>query len=91
MEISVEHDPSEKDLEEIGALSWPTWEKEVSSFPWTYGEAETCYVLEGKAKVTDKENGLVTEIGAGDLVVFPKGLICEWEVIEPIRKHYKFG
>lgn len=91
MEISVTHDPSEKDLEALGVLSWPIWEKEVSSFSWSYGQPETCYIIEGKAKIKDKENGLVTEIGVGDLVVFPSGLSCEWEVLEPIKKHYNFG
>jgi len=30
-------------------------------------------------------------IEAGDFVVFPKGLTCRWNVLQPIRKHYSFG
>jgi len=28
---------------------------------------------------------------AGDLVVFPKGLSCVWQVKKPVRKYYVFG
>jgi len=31
------------------------------------------------------------EFGKGDLVTFPEGLKCTWNVIEKIRKVYKFG
>jgi hypothetical protein len=71
-------------------ISRPTWEKEASSFDWFYDEPETALVLEGKVKVTG-EDGQQVEFGAGDLVTFPAGLSCRWEVIEPIRKHYKMG
>jgi hypothetical protein len=27
----------------------------------------------------------------GDLVVFPAGLRCTWEIRSPVRKHYEFG
>ncbi|AGP40227.1 hypothetical protein SCE1572_40435 [Sorangium cellulosum So0157-2] len=30
-------------------------------------------------------------IQAGDLVTFPAGLNCTWEVRSPVRKHYRFG
>jgi hypothetical protein len=68
----------------------PTWEKEASSFDWFYDETETALVLEGRVRVTG-EDGQSVEFGAGDLVVFPAGLSCRWDVIEPIRKHYKMG
>lgn len=68
---------------------WPIWEKEVSKFNWHYDKKETCFILEGKAKVTGGGRSVTFE--AGDLVVFPEGLDCVWEVIEPVRKHYKFG
>ena len=29
--------------------------------------------------------------GAGDWVVFPKGLACRWHVLNPVKKYYKFG
>ena len=30
-------------------------------------------------------------IRAGDLVTFPAGMACEWDVRAPVRKHYRFG
>jgi uncharacterized protein len=30
------------------------------------------------------------EFGAGDLVVFPKGLSCTWDVLAVVDKYYKF-
>ncbi|MFQ6607968.1 MAG: cupin domain-containing protein [Fidelibacterota bacterium] len=67
----------------------PIWECEPSKFPWYYDVAETCYLLEGKVKVTTDEEEVV--FGAGDMVTFPKGLSCKWLVIEKVRKHYTFG
>jgi len=32
--ITVEHNPSEARLKELGVTSWSTWSKEVSTFPW---------------------------------------------------------
>ncbi len=77
-------------LKKLGVSSWPIWEKEVSTFDWSYSEDETCYILEGKAKVRTDE-GELAEFGAGDIVVFPKGLNCVWTITHPIKKHYKFG
>ena len=82
--------PDEAKLREMGVSSWPIWEKEVSEFPWFYDETETCYVLEGRVRVTPEE-GEPVEFGPGDLVTFPKGMGCRWQVVEPIRKHYRFG
>jgi uncharacterized cupin superfamily protein len=40
--------------------SWPTWGCEVSRFPWSYSENETCYVIEGHVIVTpDGEDNCV--------------------------------
>ncbi len=61
----------------------------LETFDWEYFDDETCFILEGKVKVeTDKGN---LEIGKGDLVKFPKGLKCKWNVTEKIKKVYKFG
>ena len=79
--------PSEEEKQE--AETWPIWEKEESEFPWQYDETETCYILEGHAKVKTPEGEV--EFGKGDLVVFPKGLSCTLEITEKIRKHYNFG
>ena len=48
------------------------------------------YVLEGEIVVTPK-GGEPVRIVPGDLVVFPAGLDSQWEVVKPLRKHYKHG
>lgn len=88
--ITVEHSPSEARLKELGVNSWPTWSKEVSKFPWSYSEQEVAYVLEGEVVVTPN-GGEPVSFGAGDLVTFPSGMSCTWEVRKPLRKHYRFG
>ena len=88
--IIVEHSPSETRLNELGVKSWPTWSKEVSKFPWSYSEQEIAYVLEGEVVVTP-DGGEPVSFGAGDLVTFPTGMSCTWEVRKPLRKHYRFG
>ena len=75
--------------EKTDARSWPTWEKEKSTFPWEYDLPEECLILEGRARVKTAEGEV--EFGSGDYVVFPKGLTCTWEIKEKIRKHYKIG
>lgn len=88
--IIVEHAPDAARLSELGISSWPTWSKEVSVFPWTYGEREIAYVLEGEVVVTPK-GGEPVSFGKGDLVTFPAGMSCVWDVRKPLRKHYQFG
>lgn len=82
--------PEPEKLQEMGVNDWPIWEKETSKFDWSYGEKETCYILEGSARV-QPEDGDPVEFAAGDLVVFPGGMSCTWEITSPIRKHYKMG
>ena len=79
-----------EELEELNVFSWPIWEKERSKFDWSYDERETCYILEGEVEVETKD-GEKVEFGPGDLVRFPKGLECVWNVKKPVRKHYNFG
>jgi uncharacterized cupin superfamily protein len=66
----------------------PTWACGVSEFDWYYDSEETCLILEGEVTVT-YEGGSVS-FGAGDYVVFPRGLACVWHVTKPVRKHYLF-
>jgi uncharacterized cupin superfamily protein len=87
--IHVEHDPPRERLDRLGVESWPIWTKEVSTFPWSYDSTETCYLLEGEVIVTPQD-GETVEIGSGDLVTFPRGMSCTWEVRRPVRKHYTF-
>eukprot|EP00913_Durusdinium_trenchii_P012857 g12073.t1 len=74
--------------------SWGTWGCEVSKFDWQYSGTETAYVLEGEVTVTptgDWSSCKATKIEAGDLVVFPDGMTCVWDVTKPIKKHFNFS
>ena len=88
-QIKIEHNPTQERLDELEAESWPIWTKEVSEFPWTYDTQEVCFFLEGDVVVTPDE-GKPIEMGKGDLVTFPKGMSCTWEIRKAVRKHYKF-
>jgi len=89
-QILVEHHASPAKLDIMGVYDWPVWEKEVSTFPWTYDKQETCYILEGEAVITPDDGSEPVTIEEGDLVIFPAGLSCTWEIIEDIEKHYQF-
>ena len=64
--------------------------KEVSEFPWTYESNETCYILEGKVTVIPN-SGQPVQLGEGDLVTFPAGMSCTWQISSTIRKHYQLS
>lgn len=85
--IKIEKVDQQK-LDSLGVNSWNPWECDVSSFDWSYDSDEVCYILEGKVKVKTEEEEV--EIKKGDLVTFPKGLKCNWNVLEKIRKVYTF-
>lgn len=87
--ITIEHNVTPAKLDVLFVDDWPTWSKEVSEFDWTYDRKETCYIIEGKAIVTPEGEEPVT-IQEGDMVFFPKGMKCVWQIIEPIEKHYIF-
>ena len=89
-EIKVERDPADDRLDELGVRGWPIWTKEVSTFPWSYDASETCYLLEGDVVVTP-EGGEPVRVGKGDLVTFPAGMSCTWDIRVPVKKHYTFG
>lgn len=57
-----------------------------------YDATETCYFLKGKVKAYPKgsTNNDGVEFGAGDVVIFPKGLSCVWDVSISVDKYYKF-
>ena len=89
MKIRVERNPSTEQLTALKVEDWPTWSKEVSTFPWSYDSTETCYFLEGEVIVTP-EGGEPVQIGKGDLVTFPVGMTCTWDIRRPVKKYYQF-
>ncbi len=89
-EIIIERQIAAEDVEVDGVFAWPIWEKEVSTFPWTYEANETCYFLEGDVVVTP-DGGEPVSMGKGDRVTFPAGMSCTWEIRAAVRKHYSFG
>lgn len=88
--ITCEHNPSPAKLDAMGVESWPIWTKEVSEFSWHYDTNETCYILEGEVTVTP-DNGEPVTFGQGDLVNFPAGMSCTWQIHQDVKKYYKFG
>jgi len=89
-DIKVDRGPSPEKMTELGVTSWPVWTKEVSTFAWSYSEPETCYFVEGEVVVTP-DGGEAVTVGKGDLVTFPAGMSCTWDVRQPVKKHYTFG
>lgn len=79
---------TESEFKRKGIYDWPIWEKETSTFEWTYDEKEQFYLLEGKIRIRTKDSEY--EVQPGDFVTCPKGLDCEWDVEEYVKKHYHF-
>lgn len=88
-EINIQRQIDRQQLDAEGVFDWPIWEKEVSTFPWSYDASETCYFLEGDVVVTP-DGGEPVQMGKGDLVTFPADMSCSWEIRQPVRKHYRF-
>ena len=77
-------------LEQKGVFRWGTWGCDVGSFPWSYGDNESCYLLAGKVTVTPTDGRPAVTFGKGDFVTFPAGMSCQWDVKEPVQKHFTF-
>jgi len=89
MQILLERNPAPVKLDVLGVYDWPIWRKEASSFPWTYQQQETCYILRGKFTVTP-DGGEPQSFKRGDLITFPKGLSCTWDIEKDVEKHYDY-
>lgn len=81
--------PTPEKLKILKIDTWSPWECEPSTFDWSYDSNETAYILEGQVTVTCPD-GQKVDIGPGDLVRFPQGLNCTWDVKKKIRKVYRF-
>jgi uncharacterized protein len=90
MKIQIDRQISSTKIGQLGIKRWAIWSKEVSTFPWFYDDVEVCYFIDGDVVVTP-EGGEPVEMGKGDLVTFPMGMACTWEVRSPVSKYYKFG
>ena len=88
MQITVEKNPTQSHLKSLGVSKWPTWQKEVSVFPWTFHEQEVAYILEGECVITPIGAAPIS-FGKGDLVTFPAGMTANWEVKQALHKHYQ--
>ena len=88
-DIKIEHKPSQQRIDELGVADWGIWEKEASAFPWRYDATETCYFLEGDVIVTP-DGGDPVKMGKGDLVTFPEGMSCRWDIRQAVKKHFAF-
>ncbi|HPE79694.1 MAG: cupin domain-containing protein [Chromatiaceae bacterium] len=89
LQILLERNPSPMKLEVMGVYDWPIWRKEASRFAWTYQQQETCYILRGRFTVTP-DGGESQHFQRGDLITFPQGMQCTWEITEDVEKHYDF-
>jgi len=67
----------------------PVWSCGVSEFDWSYDSDETALIIEGEVVV--KYGAKSVSFATGDLVVFPQGLSCVWQVKKAVRKHYIFN
>ena len=68
---------------QYGIKSWPIWQREPRKFIWHYEQKEICLIIKGQANITTKD-GEIYSIKSGDLVQFPAGIYCEWDITESI-------
>jgi len=79
--------PTDREISEMKTK--PVWTCETSEFEWFYDNRETCLIVEGEVTVSYGSKSV--SFAAGDLVVFPKGLSCVWQVKKPVKKYYVFN
>lgn len=87
--IQVDRNPDPSLLERLEVGSWPEWTMHATTFPWVYDNRESCYFLEGDVVVTP-DGGEPVRIGKGALATFAAGLVCTWEIRQPVKKRYAF-
>ncbi|CAM8976691.1 unnamed protein product [Rhodiola kirilowii] len=97
--ITVEKQPAESRLADLGIKSWPKWGCSPGTYQLKFDAEETCYLVKGRVRAYVKRSSSSSsaspgseyvEFGAGDLVVIPKGISCTWDVSVAVDKYYKF-
>ena len=90
MKVLIKSPCSASVIIQYGIKNWPIWECGPSQFSWHYNEKEICLIIEGEASIKTEE-GKIYIIKSGDLVEFPEGLSCYWQITKKIKKHYRLG
>lgn len=89
MEAYREAQPGPERLADLGVADWSPWSRDEDTFEWSYSDTETGYIREGAVRV-HLPGDQVMEAESGDLVQFPAGLECTWEITEDLSKVYTF-
>ncbi len=89
MELLVERSIDDERKQELGLENWPVWSREVSKFDWSYSSTETGFLIKGEL-ILHLSGKKTVELSAGDLVQFPAGLDCSWEILADLEKFYSF-
>lgn len=63
------------------------WEATLGRWRIAYEEWEFVHMLAGRCRLVDAD-GAGREFGPGDAFVIEAGFTGEWEVLEPLRKHW---
>ena len=90
MKVVIKSPCSASVIIQYGIKNWPIWECEPRNFAWSYNEREICFIIEGEAYIKTEE-GERYFIKSGDLIEFPAGFSCEWQIIKSIKKHFRLG
>ena len=83
------------------ARSWPLWDSSShpcvpagsGKFAYDYNgdyDTERVLIASGRATLTPKDGSAKVVLATGDTVWFHKGFSCDWEVHEPMTKHYAY-
>jgi len=90
MKVLIKSPCSASIIIQYGIKNWPIWECEPRNFRWIYNEKEICLIIEGEANIKTLA-GESYFIKSGDLVEFPSGFSCEWQITKSIKKHFRLG
>ena len=85
--IEVEEQITAERMTELGIHGWPTWKDGVGECVLDYDAEEKSYLVDGAATLS-MQDGVMVEVGKGDLVIIPAGK-CRWVVHSQVRRHYR--